>query len=130
MKTLKEKQLDFLNETIEHYKTNPRGMKKGSYCSYEHGCAIGRHLNKELAIQLDKLIDIGQNSGVSYSNVFNILPEFLKELKIDFLTRVQKLHDNSLFWTKNDSEFGFDLSESGESEVNSIKTSINIEYPL
>ena len=50
MKTIEEKRLDFLNETVAHYNSNNRAQTLSYSCQYAPigdrslGCAIGRHL--------------------------------------------------------------------------------------
>lgn len=117
MKTLQQKQLEFLNDTVNHFNSTNRGITPETLgCSYEHGCAIGRHLDKKLAMKLD-----GCGSGyVSEPEVFNELPEELKELGPHFLARVQSLHDSELNWTEKG------LSKHGEKTVFNIKNDLNL----
>lgn len=100
MKTIKEKQLDFLNDTISHYNSSNRSLI-GSFCSYlpqtnkSLGCAIGRHVpDKELCKEFDKIGSVNQNK------VFNRLPSELKELGQIFLREIQILHDNANNWNE------------------------------
>lgn len=124
MKTQEEK-LKFLNDTIEYYKTNTRGIKKISestvICSYENGCAIGRHLD----VELSKLLDKESNTSISISNVFRQLPDELKNYGKDFLLSVQELHDFNTNWILN-KEGGNDLTEVGKERYENILKGLSI----
>lgn len=120
-KTLKEKQLDLLNETISFFNLGNRciGSDSSTACFYyyegKEGCAIGRKIeDKELCKSLDK------EGAVTRNYVFNLLPDNLKELGQDFLINVQGLHDTISFWTKTG------LSEKGEEKVIEIKNEFEL----
>lgn len=91
---------DFLKSTIEHFNSDALGLDSGGHCSYEGGCAIGRFLNSALAKQFD-LGKVGNPTSVDNTVIFNLLPEELKVLGQDFLEKVQKLHDNPAYWSKD-----------------------------
>jgi hypothetical protein len=118
MKTLKEKQLEFLEETINHFNSENRGYNEyKGMCTYSDGCAIGRKLSKELCKTLDKCEGI---TGVSCKSIFNELPQELRELKQDFLEHIQSLHDHGPYWNK------LGLSDIGKNKVNYIKKQFNL----
>ena len=77
-------------------------------------CAVGRLItDKNLCHKLDTShIEYG---GTSVKCIFNALPIEIQELGIDFLTRLQGLHDSSEYWDENG------VSEEGSYEVESIK---------
>lgn len=121
--------LEFLNDTITYYSENVDRR-----CTYEHGCfyspinsdkqgisegcAIGRHLDSELQLRLDK--DSIGDSGVSNDEVFESLPTWLQELGQDFLVSIQILHDRKENWDSKG------LSEIGKEHVNNIITKYDI----
>jgi hypothetical protein len=94
MNKLQINQMTFLMETVNHYNLKNRGMNENGQCCYVGGCAIGRHLPKELA----KILDTFGNTSISNTEVFNLLPDNLKALGQSFLQSVQFLHDSSDFW--------------------------------
>jgi hypothetical protein len=98
--TLKEKQLAFLEDTVQHYNANNRSSNSNE-CSYAPaheytlGCAIGRHIEDK---ELCRNLDLKPESGVSYIPIFNELPQELRDLGIGFLTQLQTLHDREENW--------------------------------
>ena len=111
MKSQSELQLAFLEDTIKHYNSTNRGVVIYCGCSYTAGCAIGRHLSKELCEKLDDC----ESNGVSNTLVFNQLPADLQALGQEFLTLIQKLHDSSEYWDEKG------LSSKGLEKANNIK---------
>lgn len=84
---------EFFDDTIKHFNSNNRGTDSFGGCSYEVGCAIGRHIkDKELCQRLDEQAD----SSVTY--IFDMLPFELQELGVEFLVSMQSLHDDPSFW--------------------------------
>ena len=96
MKSQSELQLAFLEDTIKHFNSTNRGLSVGR-CSYAGGCAIGRHLPKELC----KALDSFQPSNVANDNIFHKLPQELQDLSRVFLEEVQNLHDREDYWDEN-----------------------------
>jgi hypothetical protein len=96
---LKLAQLQFVTEAAQYYNSTNRGIKPFTAfsCSYLAGCAIGRHCEPILCIELDGLI----HSGVSHPSVFKRLPIKLRRLKRSFLAAVQGLHDMSSHWDED-----------------------------
>lgn len=118
---IKQKRLDFLQETINDFNLNNRAIVKVSEqttaCCYSHkingGCAIGRKCSAELADKLDKNF---KNKSVIDNEVFNLLPYELQILGPYFLGRVQSLHDDDTYWDENG------LSEQGKNYFQLIQS--------
>ncbi len=119
-KTLQEKRLAFLNDTLAYYEADPAIRRNaalgdntgfGNYaeCTYAprhagtEGCAIGRHLPLELAKQFDHN---PHDTSVGNTVIFNQLPDVLKELGKVFLGDMQRLHDRPWLWLDNDCQSG------------------------
>lgn len=122
MKTIQQKRLALLEETVKHYSKNPmeRRCTKDGKCRYSAetlnlkkstGCAIGRKLTPKKRLQLDKQFE-GKPSGVE--DVFDELPKKLQELGEDFLSQLQGLHDTNNYWDEKG------LTEEGKQEVENI----------
>lgn len=102
MKSIKEQRLDFLNETVKYYSedTSRRAVADDGYCEYliqETGnkCAIGRHIKlQDYLNNKNKL----EGSIVEDYIVFALLPEEVRRLGKEFLSRVQMFHDNKYYW--------------------------------
>lgn len=118
---MKAKQLAFLEETIAHYNNTNRCSDGNGNCRYSpetlglqgqsEGCAIGRKLSSELALELDDQWIY----SVRDQPVFSKLPKELRELGADFLMEVQALHDGDSYWTATG------LSRDGKIRVERIK---------
>jgi len=115
MNDLQTKQLQILNSTIAHYNSSNRSVTEAK-CQYapiegvSTGCAVGRLIqDKELCKELDKGIVTG------ISEVFNKVPDEVKELGLPFLQHLQRLHDNGDNWTL------LGLSTEGKLAVDDIK---------
>ena len=119
MKTIQEKQLEFLNDTISHFNSTNRGINKTvGNCSYVAGCAIGRHLPKELCERFDS--GDYKYTAILNLNIFNQLPDNLKELTIEFLDQIQGLHDREYYWDEKS------LTNEGLEKVNIIKAKFSL----
>ena len=135
-KITKEDLIRLVDETVEYYKTNPRGLlfytkkvdgrnqtvKKG--CTYADGdrcCAVGRLFSDD-----EKKTFGDYPSGVAYMVLHfeGIVPDVVLDYPTMFLTLLQRLHDTDLNWVDNDSG-GCDLTPEGIDEVNSIKDNID-----
>lgn len=119
MTSLQQRQLDFLNDTIKFYGEDPsRRAATPNGCKYRtednKGCAIGRHLNDELAKKLDN----ATGPAVFKKEIFDSLPENLRALTQEFLIVIQQLHDSRRNWGTTG------LSDIGEKEVTHIKHNI------
>jgi hypothetical protein len=137
-KTLQEKRLAFLNDTLAYYEADPvnrrnaalgdTGCGNHAECTYapQHagteGCAIGRHLPLELAKRLDYWSDSSVNNPI----VFNRLPDALKELGKVFLGDMQHLHDRGPLWIENDCQTDT-AAERRANYVASLKKDYNLE---
>ncbi len=96
--------LGLLQNTINYYWGKPERQCSGrAGCKYvpvsdeTEGCAIGRLIPLELAKELDST----EYSGVSNYHTFNKLPQWLQYLGKDFLTDLQRLHDNNDLMVRN-----------------------------
>lgn len=132
MNKLQQNQLNFLNDTVNFFKKNPRCQNKHKECVYYHkkyaGCAIGRHIeDKELCKRLDKLTNTSI-AGMSYKS-YAELPEALKSLGRAFLSEIQELHDDDSYWDKPDDEVETleKLNSSGTEQVQRIKAKIKMK---
>lgn len=135
-KTIKEKQLEFLQGTVDYYSVNPlerRCIDNGA-CMYSpksvkkegksEGCAIGRHLDSRLAWELDEE-NSNTDCSVNEEHIFERLPKELQELGKDFLFDVQSFHDIDINWNKHG------LSSTGQRVHQEIlKRIINEQYVI
>ena len=106
MATIAEKQKAFLVDTIQYYIVDPKTRRsknpKTGKCQYSgtdesEGCAIGRHLSKDLC----KILD---NQSLSFEYEFEYFPNSLQCLGLRFLLDVQLFHDRDHVW-KNQQDF-------------------------
>ncbi len=116
---------EFLLDEISHYNCENRSvMDNGKTCSYmpAHantlGCAIGRHLEPELQVRLQR-----DDNSVGESETFDMLPDWMKELGGDFLLECQALHDTEHNWNSTGLTFG------GKAKVNAIISEFNLNIP-
>lgn len=119
--------LEILNETVEYYKTNQRGLNFNVYghsigCLYYNEqtggmCAVGRCLTNPESLD--------SNCFIRY---INDLDQYLKEEyrghSVHFWALIQALHDDGIFWEKNNLG-GSNLTNRGLSEVEYIRNLIN-----
>lgn len=124
MENVKQKRLELLEETVAYYSENPserRCIKDGA-CKYSpktlgleksEGCAIGRKLNPEKALEIDRQWHKDMPSDVEA--IFPQLPNELQKLGITFLLDLQGFHDMSIYWSEKS------ITESGKQEVERIK---------
>jgi len=114
--------LEILDETIEYYTHNPRGITNEEVCLYltEDGkkCAVGRCL-------IEGKVPIEFQGGVysllrKYGTVL-LKPQYRSHQRA-FWSDLQTLHDRSHYWVVGG------LSDEGERYVNQIKTNINNCY--
>lgn len=108
--------LNFLLDTAEYYNSKNRAIGKDKLCVYSctnesEGCAIGRFLTKAMARKFDNY----SNSSIQNNEIFNSLPEDLRNLGQDFLLKIQELHDGKSYWTLKG------LSSDGKTKVQNIK---------
>ena len=118
----KEKQLQLLEETITYYTENPlRRCIDNDGCYYSgdrnklsesDGCAIGRLIPNELALELDKQGQLG------VEEIFEDLPIEIQVYGNDFLNKLQSLHDSKSFWDADG------LTENGKIFIENFKLRI------
>ena len=116
-------QTEFLLDTLKYYcEDTSRRCKhpQHEFCRYHpstvghtnsEGCAIGRHLPKELALKFDSY----DYTGVE--DVFDELPENLQLLGEEFLESIQNFHDSSTNWNTTDGE---GLTEIGKGRLSQL----------
>ena len=120
---------EFLFDTVHHYNSGNRCVTD-SMCAYSpitvgkensEGCAIGRYLDPELALQIDKEVS-GKDSGIR--NIFGKypLPEWMTTLGVDFLMQIQRLHDYGNYW------YSEGLSQQGKRYVQHMCKNWNLDY--
>jgi hypothetical protein len=120
MKTIQQRRLEFLNETVNYYSedTSRRALttdKDGhNYCEYctkdGRRCAIGRVLNIDYQTSLSI-----HNRSVDADVVYELVPDEIKELGRLFLSELQVLHDTDNCWDSNG------LTNAGKRRVELIK---------
>lgn len=129
-------QTELLLDALEYYTVDPVGRRcvsESESCYYSpksigkeetsQGCLIGRLLNPDLA----KLIDTKEEEiGIStlIKKGLYILPDFMNEDNIYFLSECQSLHDLNRYWEETG------LSEDGKSKVSKIIDEYNLDREL
>ena len=116
---MKKTEIDIINETVEYYKTNPRGISEAS-CEYitDEGamCAVGRCL-KNISKLKKQLVYVGD--VFSLSEHFDGKIPFKKkyeEPSILFWKDLQQFHDEGSYWI-TDENSNNTLSELGKKEL-------------
>lgn len=122
-------ELELLEDTVKYYSEDIRRRCKRTNCTYSpitvgkegisEGCAIGRHLDKDFALEIDNL-------DLSCSGIMAVLeetdksrfPEWMLKMKPNFLEHLQDLHDRDFYWNEKG------LSEEGINCVNMIKNNL------
>jgi hypothetical protein len=114
-------ELELLEDTIKYYSENTeRRCVNVKSCYYSpitahkegisEGCAIGRHLDKDFALQIDKYDDdFDGDSGII--QVLSVMleeeenkskfPDWMLKMNPNFLQDIQGLHDANSNWDKN-----------------------------
>jgi hypothetical protein len=125
-------QLEFLEDTINHYKVSNkrRCVNELGTCAYSpntvnnktsKGCAIGRHLSPEVSEIFDHL-DYGSITVIMCSVEYRkLLPKWMQTMDNDFLQSIQSLHDYNSNWNKIRG-----LSKKGKEHVKHIKQKYNL----
>ena len=133
-------ELEFLEDTIKYYSENTqRRCVNGTSCFYSpipankegisEGCAIGRFLDKDFALKIDKE---GNNDifdgDTSIIKVLTVLlekeenkskfPDWMLKMEFLFLSDIQALHDAKSHWDKNG------LTQEGLEYVDEIKNKL------
>lgn len=114
-------QLEFLDDTIQHFSSNKRGVTEDGACCYIEQCAIGRFLPDELAKELDEGDDGTARSLEEVYRAGGILPEILQRLGVKFLRAVQELHDEDRNWDNG-------LTKDGKDHAALITENIHKQY--
>jgi hypothetical protein len=131
-------ELELLEDTIKYYSENPeRRCVSTVSCYYSpitankesisEGCAIGRHLDKDFALQIDKDdADFDGDSGII--QVLSVMlekeenkskfPDWMLKMSPSFLSEIQGLHDANSHWDKNG------LTQEGLEYVKEIKNKL------
>ena len=113
---------ELFDNTINHFNSENRCVDKAA-CKYrlnEKGCAIGREISDKLANELDES-NCGDTS-VSECEIFNKLPKRLQRMGRNFLTDIQRFHDNATDWDENG------LSQSGKKNAKEIAKKFNLNF--
>lgn len=104
--TLAQRRLEIL-----HWERDNRNLLNRNIgndcCMYEpqggekkYGCGVGRLLPEDIQKKCDTFVGDGPDgSSVSRKELFDLLPEDVKDLEHDFLVHLQLLHDTGAFWT-------------------------------
>jgi hypothetical protein len=132
-------ELELLEDTIKYYSENTeRRCKTISVCSYSpitvgkkdisEGCAIGRFLDKDFALQIDKNDDDDLFGNSSIEHILRIyesekseFPDWMLKMNPKFLTDIQDLHDVDYHWDILNKK---GLTEKGIEFVNKIKNKL------
>jgi hypothetical protein len=119
---INERRHAFVDYIGKFYNSGNRA-KRLYNCTYSKtetspGCAIGQFLPCELVEQLDGLGGSNIYAVSRYSNLYEQLPNWMREMGLDFLASCQMFHDSSTYWQ----ESGF--TQLGELELKSIKRRI------
>lgn len=94
--------VQIINETVEYYSNNPRGLDSSGHCTYynkrtESMCAVGRCLELDEAKKLANT-DI---TADTIPNLDNKLQPPYKGHPVEFWEDLQVLHDTSRYWNNN-----------------------------
>lgn len=111
---------EFLEDTVKYYSEDvlrrniePNRIFYAPLHKNTEGCAIGRKIPLSIAKYLDR-----HHSNDSLKQIFHLLPEELQKLGLDFLQKIQLLHDVNAHWNSEG------LSEKGIKYINQIKDDI------
>lgn len=116
---------EILQWEVDNRNLNNR-CKKGTAClyyiPYKTGCAVGRLLTKKKAKQIEEIVEkTGQGSVFA---VFELLPEEVRFLGLDFLADIQIFHDNCYYFTNKG------LSSSGIEKAKKIAEKYNLNITI
>lgn len=120
---------ELLYDTVHHYNSSNRCVTD-SRCAYSpitvgkknsEGCAIGRWLSPDLALQIDNE-RIGQDSSISDVIDSYLFPDWMKKMDIEFLKELQGIHDNPHCWDETG------LSQLGKDYVQYTCECFNLDY--
>jgi hypothetical protein len=115
-----------LNESIEFYSNNPRGIASdGDDCVYWNRknntkCAVGRCMNRA---SLNKYSSYGgpiNDLCYPINNFDNLLKPRYRGIPLTFWSRLQQLHDNHMFWHQKN----LGLTPEGKKFVSKLQSTI------
>ena len=66
------------------------------YIPYKTGCAVGRLMDRKKAKRIE---EIASKESLGLHAVFDLFPEDVKSLGLDFLQEMQWMHDESTYFT-------------------------------
>lgn len=112
---IKKRRLAFMDEAVAYYSTDvTRRAKYGilNHCLYKtkdgKKCMIGRYIS-------DENYDVKlENLTIHNERIQKSIPKNILELGVEFLHRMQLLHDHDHFWNKDG------LTEQGKLELKTI----------
>jgi hypothetical protein len=124
--TPKETMKIMLDDVVEHFSKDPKGLRCtiGEGCFYHPmeekpnsiGCAIGMYLPNKLCKKLDGRNQTTIVEIIKDKELKSLLPKWMQEVDLRFLSGLQILHDIHTYWTDKG------LSELGKEEVRRLKT--------
>lgn len=108
--------LEIIEETIEHYKTNPRSLEKiTGHCKYLNDdgskCAFSRCCTDE---GVKRLHDLNEGHSITTNHLSYLKPEYQGH-DVEFWLYIQRLHDSDGNWNGNE------LTERGKDMVGITK---------
>lgn len=100
---------EFLLDMLDYYTVDPEGRRcrNDSNCWYSpetidkktsEGCAIGRCLDKDNAISIDRDFELGVGIKDLIDDKDVRIPDYMYDLGYNFLDRCQSLHDKNDNW--------------------------------
>lgn len=114
---------ELLDETIEYYKTNPRGVGLNSYgnlaCKYitDEGamCAVGRCLTDPKSFQ-NKFHTVGISDIADDHHISGYFKEEYKDVPLEWWDMLQHFHDPPILWNADGG-----LSELGKKRAEELR---------
>lgn len=113
---MQKTKLEIIEETIEHYKNNPRSVNADGHCMYNGNdgakCAFGRCCTDE------GIYALREGESVQEEFLEHLKPEYQGHNEF-FWGAIQMLHDGSDFWEKT--QTGNILTDRGIDAYNDMK---------
>ncbi len=111
--------IEIINETVEYYRTHPRGINPDEQCVYlsleSAKCAVGRCMNEERLKEYGNFIgSIGSLVNEEAQPVDYFLQEKYHGHPLKFWENLQALHDGRSYWE--------------ETEEDNILTNVGLNY--
>jgi len=122
---IKARRKAFLLDTANFYNALNRAVYTDGICSYSPvgdyspGCAIGRHLERDNIIIQNKYEGGIGHLCAHYGE--RILPQWMREMDVLFLSGVQFLHDTHTFWHM------YGLNELGKEQLEKLMKAWELE---